>query len=57
MTAVSTKDRLALFQDIFDFGGACTIERLTKAQFKLYQNLRFLNKSITTFQIPLPQLN
>lgn len=34
MTAVSTINRLALFQEIFDFGGSCTIEGLSKEQFK-----------------------
>ena len=34
MTAVSTINRLALFQEIFDLGGACTIEGLSKEQFK-----------------------
>ena len=34
MTAVSIINRLALFQEIFDLGGACTIEGLSKEQFK-----------------------
>lgn len=34
MTAISTINRLALFQEIFDLGGACTIEGLSKEQFK-----------------------
>lgn len=34
MIATATINRLALFQEIFDLGGTCTIEGLSKEQFK-----------------------
>ena len=58
MTAVSTINRLALFQEIFDFGGSCTIEGLSKEQFMhiamLYPELQMERDSNGNINIMAP---
>ena len=58
MTAVSTINRLTLFQEIFDLGGVCTIEGLSKEHFKhiaiLYPELQMERDSNGNIHIMAP---